>query len=601
MISEKLNVVRSLFPSIKKKPDEYVFSALCIKYCIYKNPSLILSESELTSAIIDGTNDGGADFLILDPNNNEASDLIIAQAKYWGRISSEDAKNAIDKLIDFYLTMRANDYSRIRPEVISRFQTLNAEIGEESKIHFQLYTSSSQNSINTKSLKKKLEERLGKDGRYDLQVFFQNDIEEEIKEAESIRPYVEKGTLLLDKRNNELKYDDNASIVNISAKSLKNLYATYLNNLLSMNLRFFTKKNDIDSAIKNTMQNHPEFFWYKNNGITIICEDYDVDGLELKVKNFSIINGGQTTYLVFKNGPCGNEDFFITCKVIKAIGYTQEEREEFILDIAKATNSQKAIKDTDLKANSSEQIHFATAMKEKGIYYRTKRGDKVPSNYSEDYRHSDYPSTGKLYLAGIYQLPAKSRNKPSEMKEGKYYNPIFSKSNNSNSAGLIKDLLYIDYYFRKHFITAFDKKYDGLNLIPFANNSRTICIAFIGLAARIVQGNLDDRKLLNTISNITVSESAYEEKVYPLLKDFSEMEYIINPSMFENSREFVDKRLDKLFTKIIKEGFKIYTAKSGEFSNESNYLKKDSSYYQILAGSWLDLKEEIDECCEVLR
>ena len=97
-----------------------------------------------------------------------------------------------------------------------------------------------------------------------------------------------KGSLRLDEKGNCLEYGDDAVIVNISANSLKNLYATHLNNLLSMNLRFFTKKQDIDSEIKSTMANSPAEFWYKNNGITIICEDYDVDGRELKLKNFSM-------------------------------------------------------------------------------------------------------------------------------------------------------------------------------------------------------------------------------------------------------------------------------------------------------------------------
>lgn len=600
-ISNRIQSIRGSFSGLKNKPDDYVFSALCIKYSIYKNPSLSLSESELMDSIVDGSGDGGADFILLDPDNNEASDMIIAQAKYWEKINAEEAKNAVNKLVDFFLMLRASDYSKVRAEVASRFQRTFAETGEESKFIFALYVSAPQNSIQIKSLRKIIDERLGDDERYEIRVFFGSDIEEEIREAESRRPYVEKGTLRIDERDNILYYGEDSVIVNVSAKSLKNLYATHLNNLLSMNLRYFTKKQDIDSEIKATIDEHPKSFWYKNNGITVICESFCVDGRELKLENFSIINGGQTTYLVFKNGPSDeDEDFYIVCKVITAEGATQEDKDKFILDIAKATNSQKAIKDSDLKANSVEQVRFSRAMKEIKVYYKTKRGEDIPKSFrAVSYLHADYPTTGKLYLAGIYQLPGKSRNKPSSMKEAKYYNPIYF-SKTQSSCGIIRDLLYVDYYYRNIFIPAFDKKYEGNPIITFANNARTICLAFVGLAARIIQGNIDSNDFINRINSI-VSDSYYEEKIYPILKKFEEMTYIIKPSEM-NDKNNIDSKLEKLFTALIKEGYK--TFKTTQLSDpslvESNYLKKDSSYYQILASSWLDLTEAIEECKDII-
>lgn len=599
-ISDRIKTIQGMYPSLKSNTDDYVFSAVCIKYSIYKNPALILNEIELNDAIVDGTADGGADFLLLDPNNSEASDLIIGQAKYWSSFTAENAKNAVNKMIDFFQKMRASDFNNVRPEVVSRFQKLYAETGDESKFVFALYVSAPQNSIKLKTLKKIVEDRLGDEDRFELRVFFGSDVEDEIREAESRRPYVEKGFLKLDEKGNCLEYGEDAAIVNISANSLKKLYATHLNNLLSMNLRFFTKKQDIDSEIKLTMSDSPDSFWYKNNGITIICEDYDVDGRELKLKNFSIINGGQTTYLIYKNGPTDEEeDFYIVCKVIRAQGNTQEEKDQFILDIAKATNSQKAIKDTDLKANSKEQLSFGRAMREKGVYYKTKRGEDIPSNYKKDFQHTDYPGTGKLYLAGIFQLPAKSRNKPSTMKEVKYYNPIFL-TKDQNSSGLIRDLLYVDSFFRNTYIPEFDKKHAGNPILSFANNSRTICIAFVGLAARLLQNNIDGNEFVRLIG-VEVNDSYYEDSVYPKLKKFDEMTCIIKPSAMNGNKDVLDEKLSTLFEKLIREGYKAFNASKVSNSSlvESNYLKKDSSYYQILSGSWMDLMDVIESCKDI--
>lgn len=58
----------------------------------------------------------------------------------------------------------------------------------------------------------------------------------------------------------------------------------------------------------------------------------------------------------------------------------------FSLEIAKATNSQKAIKQIDLKSNAPEQVRFGNEMRNVGVFYQTKRGEKVPKDYSEDYK-----------------------------------------------------------------------------------------------------------------------------------------------------------------------------------------------------------------------
>lgn len=595
-IIDRVRDIRSIYSFLKKKADDYVFSAVCIKYSIFKNPALNLTEYELEKAIIDGSNDGGADFLVLDPNNEEASDLIIGQSKYREKISKEDAINSINKMVDFYQKLRACDFNGLRQDVVSRFQSLYSEIGDESKIIFSLYVSAPQNGIRIDTLKRIVEERLGGEEKYELRVFFGPNIEEEISEAESRRPYVEKGSLFIDRRDNYLEYDDSAVIVNISASSLKKLYANYGNNLLSMNLRFFTKKHEIDSEIKNTIQNERKTFWFKNNGITIVCEDFRIDGKELKLKNFSIINGGQTTYLIYKNGPTyEDEDFFICCKVITAIGDMQEQKDQFILEIAKATNSQKAIKDTDLKANSPEQLRFGRGLRQRGVFYKTKRGEDIPKDYRLDYLHTDYPATGKLYLAGVFQLPAKSRNKPSSMKDEKFYNPIFVNSTDQKSSGLIKDLLYVDHFFRNSFIDDFDKEYEGDPIISFANNSRTICIAFIGLVSRIVQKNLDAFSFRQAINKVT-TESYYDDYIYPMLKNIDNMDHFILQKYMEGDKTELDKVLKSFFNRLIREGFKYFSSVKNNDPSlvESNFLKKDSNYYHILNASWSDIMELID-------
>lgn len=132
---------------------------------------------------------------------------------------------------------------------------------------------------------------------YDVELYFRDDIIAQIDSVENCNEYVEKDSLVLDKPDNYLEYEDSI-IVNISARSLQNLYNRKRNGLLGLNLRYHIKDNKVDNAIELTIKNEPNNFWYKNNGILIICEDYEIDGKVLKLENFSIVNGGQTTYKI---------------------------------------------------------------------------------------------------------------------------------------------------------------------------------------------------------------------------------------------------------------------------------------------------------------
>lgn len=95
--------------------------------------------------------------------------------------------------------------------------------------------------------------------------------------------------------------------------------------------------------------------------MTIICDDFEISGREVKLKNFSIVNGGQTTTLLHKSREINREhDFYLPCKIIRTVGETEDDKNRFSLEIAKATNSQKAIKQIDLKANAPEQVSLET-------------------------------------------------------------------------------------------------------------------------------------------------------------------------------------------------------------------------------------------------
>ena len=598
-IAEKINSMKYDYPFLRDKPDYYVFSALFVKVAFYKNPKLSLNENVFNEAVTDSPNDCGIDILLLDPNTDE-KDFIIGQAKFCKAISAEEVLNSMRKMADGYKDLKEGHYERANELLSSRFIELEDKVDEESKIRFVFYTTAPKNRINIKRLETKfLEEFLDTDN-IEVQILFDTDIKKEIEDAARWKSIVESGKICIDKTSNCLRYGDDAAIVNVSALSIKNLYIEHKTNLLSLNLRYHIKerkRDGVDSAIKNTIENNPKSFWLKNNGITIVCDDFRIDGKIVHLRNFSIINGGQTTHQLKNDAVNSSNDFYLPCKIIRNVCTTKDEKAAFSLAIAQAANSQKPITQDDLKANAPEQMSFKDEMKAVGIFYQTKRGEKILSKqYPEDYRKTNLEQVGKLCMAAIFQMPCVSRNKKKMIYQDRYYKYIFIEKQ-PQIAKICKELLYINWYFDKLFKPKFkrdnENEEDAATRIPFANKARTICIAFAALAARYHQGNITDQDLKTIYA--AQSDSAADD-MYKAIRDIGSMQSLFPKKFFENM-DLYDAALDKLFTAIIEEGVLIYSFARDSKPNltANSFLQNDKNYYLILQRRWSALKKTIRE------
>lgn len=602
-ITSKIDSIKIQHSSLREKSNDYVFNALTVKSMFYKNPSYQINDNDFDEIIVDGVSDGGVDFLLNEPGS-ETSDLIIGQSKYYSTISFEKCAEAINKMIDFYNFMTQGHYECVNNKVHQRFLKVNSEVGDESKIKFVLSTSAPKNNIRIDRLRKILHNKLTDQNKYELIVLFDEDLIEEIKDAESRRPSVENGKINIDATDNWLIYDDLAVIVNVSAFSIKKLYSTHHTNLLARNLRYHVTGSNVDKGIEDSINNSPEYFWLKNNGITIICDDFKLDGKEVKLTNFSIVNGGQTTYKIARNKNISEDyDFYLPCKIIKAVGDNENEKSDFSLEIAKATNSQKAIKNSDLKANAPEQVPFSQAMREVGLFYQTKRGEEIPKNYKSKELHSDISEIGKLCLSAIFQMPCSSRNKPSSIYSPEYYDVIFN-MNQHQIAKLSKELLYIDTYFRDEFIKKYIREQAGRvnseTKLQFASNSRTVCTAFVALASRYYYKNIDDSDL-KLLFDAAKNDKLSETYVYDIMKNLDGYNFILPPEVFSNKDKY-EAILNRLFESMIDHGNHdlMMIMQNNETINATNYLKKDKNYIDILRMNWDSIYKDINNIFSIL-
>lgn len=602
-IKDEIMEFPSKYQSFRNKPDNYIFNGLFVKHVYYKNPSHILYEQTLNEIVVDGTGDNGIDCILTDLSSDH-NDIIFIQCKYYDSISLEKIKEAISKMVEAYKSLTKKTYDSFNNKVVSQYLRCIDEMEEGAKIKFVFATSSPRNRTQSRSIinyfnqcKNDLPIEMD-----ETSIFFEEELIEAIKEAKSLRPCVESDKLIIDTPNNVLYYgDDLGAVFNISALSLKELYGKYRNALLSQNLRYFVKNKTIDKDVDESIKNSPDEFWYKNNGITIICDDYTISSKVLKLVNFSIINGGQTTRKIYDSASiCDGQDFFLMCRVIKNPHQEKEKKQQFIYEISKATNSQKAIKPSDLRANNPEQKLFEDAMLKHEVFYKTKRGEEIPVSYrDEPYKNCDLPKVGKLALAGLFLMPGTSRNKPSVLfdDQNSFYDTIFNYEKMNIIAGYIADLLYVDYYFDRIFIKKF--KNDSLNddKNRFASNCRTFVTAFIGFLCKYYNNEFckEDLKQISSYKNDDPDNIIKLQKVLRKLDNTTRI--------FENTLLNLDKRdeiLSQIFKYVISLGYDQYDAyktnqREQDAVDETNWLKRDSSFYVTLRRLVDKINEKTDQ------
>ncbi len=602
IIRRELEDFPSRFPSFREKEPNYIFNGLAVKNIFYKNPSFVLDDSTLTDIVVDGTGDNGIDCILTDLSSDH-NDMIFVQCKYHETIALDGIKSAISKMVNAYILLKEQRFDQFNDRVVKQYLRCQDEMEEGAKIKFVFVTSSPRNNTKTVSVLSHF-----KNCRRDLKiemdescVFFENEFLEAIAEAKSLMPCIDEDKLTIDSPDNVLFYNgDLGAVFNISALSLKTLYGKYHNALLSQNLRYFVKNKTIDRDVDDSIKNKPDEFWFKNNGITIICDNYELSSKVLKLYNFSVINGGQTTRKIYDSADIfEGKDLYLICRVIKNPHDDKEEKQQFIYEVSKATNSQKAIKPSDLRANNKEQKLFEDALLRSGVFYKTKRGMEVPASYRSAYLNCDLPKVGKLALAGLFLMPGSSRNKPSIIyeEENNFYDTIFAFATMNRIAPYIADLLYVDYYFDKKFITNYRVTIVNDGKKRFAGNCRTFVTAFVGFFGKYYQNEFDTEDMVY-ISNAHVEKQDDVVKLQKILYKNNNC-----PKVFTNRSINLDERdsiLDQMFKYAINLGFDQYNAyknAQGEDDavDETNWLKRDSSFYLCLKSLVDKLIEDPNE------
>lgn len=164
-----------------------------------------------------------------------------------------------------------------------------------------------------------------------------------------------------------------ALVATVPASEIVGLYEKYEERLFDRNVRLFlgVRKGSVNAGIAETLGDVAQrgHFWAYNNGLTFICDDYDISGTTITLRNFSIVNGCQTAVSLAQKTKSDLANVSVLARFIAASA-------GIVDDIIRFTNSQNPIRTWDIASQDRTQRRLKTEFGrlQRPYIYLTRRG-----------------------------------------------------------------------------------------------------------------------------------------------------------------------------------------------------------------------------------
>ena len=170
----------------------------------------------------------------------------------------------------------------------------------------------------------------------------------------------------------------------VSALDVAEWYKNYGNQLFAGNIRHFLgMRSDVNSGISRTIADEAEWFWYFNNGITLIVEGYTkqaIGGNDRSIglfdcKNVTIVNGAQTVGTIGRTLNDSKSPATLLARVIAV----EDPESDIGKRITRASNTQNRIDARNFVALDPEQERIRTELLIQNVEYEYREGEPVES------------------------------------------------------------------------------------------------------------------------------------------------------------------------------------------------------------------------------
>lgn len=163
-----------------------------------------------------------------------------------------------------------------------------------------------------------------------------------------------------------------------------------------------------------------------NNGVTLVSPDVVVQTNRLFIKNFQIVNGCQTSHVLFENYSMLKDDMMVTLKIVET------DDEDVFGELVRATNSQSAIKESQFLSLSPKartvEAYFNTFEGQDGRIYFERRDRQYVGRGVPALRVIDLDTAARAVCAMYLRRPDLAYKYPAQMYE-EFGSEIFSEEN----------------------------------------------------------------------------------------------------------------------------------------------------------------------------
>lgn len=240
---------------------------------------------------------------------------------------------------------------------------------------------------------------------------------------------------------------------------LARAYKEHKGNVLEQNLRYGLQGGQINKGIDVTLKDSKKRknFWYYNNGITIICDSYEIKEGSIFIQNAQIVNGAQTTKAIYGVSLSLGLEPLREVSVLARIIKTNKD-EDLISDIRDFNNKQNPTKPRDFVSHLKEQEKLQGEFELLNYFYEIKRGEKHEEIKAKWIKRKNLAIIDNLTVAQAYcsfiGKPAQAKSQKNSLLDsnGEYYKEIFA----VNARTLL--LAYKCYEFAKVSLKEFKKR-----------------------------------------------------------------------------------------------------------------------------------------------
>lgn len=511
--------------------------------------------------ISDGSNDGG-----IDAAFTENDGLHIMQTKYGSSHCYEEILGFLDDIKVFIEEPVKNFWNDRTVKIHNQFE-------KENNIFFYYITNESILINEYNKIEKRIqeiEEQINKvtvKDNISIKILDINSISDFIDERTSMVPRIFKGKkfeIIAEKYF--INKENNTVISEVALKHLAKFIEKSKKYVFYSNIRNYLGKNNVNKVVAQTYRDNPKNFWYYNNGITIVCDNFkekaksDIDGwAKIEIETPQIVNGCQTASTIYtewereSSDVKNNKEGTILVKIIKD---TNGKRNE----ITRYTNNQTAVTGKDFY--SLEEFHqkLKKSFQDLGYNYEIQRKDKVKKSkgnlkykylFDNKFKNAFFAKdVVQAFAAGIHFKPAKARTVNNLVPGGTYYDKLFNDDNTSQDPRFYLFPYAVMYYSKYNLQHNKTPKWKSANLLYVSIYFKMLLKVFIKLGVVSSETNdlvSCDESIIEYIDKIMISEKMNVnllKRAENILKSFFKDSKIKDDKINDNLPRFLKSAIE---------------------------------------------------------